>query len=69
MCSAPSPGKPNPVPIRQMMALPDGGDPTLRASLLGQRKTVRSRMLMSGGASGAINNPIGMASTSNPGGA
>lgn len=68
MCSAPDPGKPDPIPVRQAMVLPDSGDPTVRQSIMGRRKLARSLMMFST-RNGGVNMPIGMAQTTNPGGA
>lgn len=50
MCSAPSPPKPEKVPVHQMMVLPDNGDPAVRASLRGQKRLARSSMMFSSAA-------------------
>jgi hypothetical protein len=48
MCSAPKPPKVEQVPVHQIAVMPDGGDPTIRSAIRGQRRLARSAMMFSG---------------------
>lgn len=63
MC-APKPKTPKveKVPVHQGMVMPDGGDPTVRGAIRGQRRLMRSAMMFSG--SGGT---LGMPSIASPG--
>ena len=62
MCSAPKAPKVEKVPVHQAMVMPDGGDPTVRSAIRGQRRLMRSAMMFSG-AGGTLGAPA----VANPG--
>lgn len=57
MCSAPKAPKVEKVPVHQGMVMPDGGDPTVRSAIRGQRRLMRSAMMFSTGAGGSLGAP------------
>lgn len=64
MCSAPKAPKVEKVPVHQAMVMPDGGDPTVRGAIRGQRRLVRSAMMFSGAGMGGT---LGSPPVANPG--
>jgi hypothetical protein len=62
MCSAPKAPKVEKIPVHQAMVMPDGGDPTVRGAIRGQRRLMRSAMMFSG--SGGT---LGAPAVANPG--
>jgi hypothetical protein len=62
MCSAPKAPKVEKIPVHQAMVMPDGGDPTVRGAIRGQRRLMRSAMMFSG-TGGTLGAPV----VANPG--
>lgn len=63
MCKPKTP-KVEKVPVHQGTVMPDGGDPTVRSAIRGQRRLMRSAMMFAG-----ANGTLGAPPVATPGGA
>lgn len=57
MCKPKTP-KVEKVPVFQSAVMPDGGDPTIRSALRGQRRLMRSAMMFSTGGAGTLGSSV-----------